>query len=201
MSAQALTLDLTDLRFTKGVDFDFAGSAVTSLAPGEFVLVVRNLAAFEARYGTGLPVAGEFPRQPVEWRRADQALLRGGKRDPRLHLRRPGPVADRGGRFGPGAGAGRSGDGAGSCRGGELAGGVGGRRHPGRAGESRAGKLRRVAGRAVLSGAAGRPPGVRTRGRSGRGRQTELAGVGPGDRPARGGRAGPGVCVGRRRRG
>jgi hypothetical protein len=55
-----LTLDLADIRFTKGVDFDFAGSAVTSLAPGEHVLVVKNQAAFEARYGTGLPVAGEY---------------------------------------------------------------------------------------------------------------------------------------------
>jgi hypothetical protein len=56
----ALTLDLTDLRFTQGVEFGFAGSAVTSLAPGEYVLVVRNLVAFEARYGGGLPVAGEY---------------------------------------------------------------------------------------------------------------------------------------------
>ncbi len=54
------TLDLTNVRFTKGADFDFAGSAVTSLAPGECVLVVKSIAAFEERYGTGLPVAGEW---------------------------------------------------------------------------------------------------------------------------------------------
>ena len=48
------------MRFTKGVDFDFAGSAVEVLAPGGFVLIVKNIAAFEARYGAGLPVAGEF---------------------------------------------------------------------------------------------------------------------------------------------
>jgi len=59
-ASPGLTLDLTDLRFTKGVDFDFAGSAVTSLAPAERVLVVKHIAAFEARYGTGLPVAGVF---------------------------------------------------------------------------------------------------------------------------------------------
>jgi hypothetical protein len=53
-----LTLDLTNIRFTKGVDFDFAGSAITSLPPKAFVLVVKNLASFRARYGTGLPVAG-----------------------------------------------------------------------------------------------------------------------------------------------
>lgn len=53
-------LDLTDVRFTKGVDFDFRGSAYTTLAPGEIVLVVRSIAAFEMRYGGGLPIAGEF---------------------------------------------------------------------------------------------------------------------------------------------
>ena len=54
------TLDLTELRFTKGIDFDFAGSAITSLAPGDYVLVVSNIAAFELRHGPGLPVAGEW---------------------------------------------------------------------------------------------------------------------------------------------
>ena len=55
-----LTLDLTNVRFTKGIDFDFLGSAITSLAPGQIVLVVKSLAAFEELYGTGLPVAGEW---------------------------------------------------------------------------------------------------------------------------------------------
>ena len=54
------SLDLRNVRFTKGVDFDFDGSAVETLGAGEYVLVVKNIAAFEARYGTGLPVAGEF---------------------------------------------------------------------------------------------------------------------------------------------
>ncbi|MGI9240532.1 MAG: lamin tail domain-containing protein, partial [Verrucomicrobiales bacterium] len=53
-------LDLRDVRFTKGVDFDFGGSAIEVLAAGEYVLVVKNTAAFEARYGEGLPIAGEF---------------------------------------------------------------------------------------------------------------------------------------------
>ncbi len=54
------SLDLTGVRFTKGVDFDFEGSAITTLAPGAIALVVRNEDAFEMRYGAGLPVAGEF---------------------------------------------------------------------------------------------------------------------------------------------
>jgi len=48
------TLDLSTVSLTDGVDFAFAGSNVTSLGPGEFVLVVSNQAAFESRYGTGL---------------------------------------------------------------------------------------------------------------------------------------------------
>ncbi|MEZ5304673.1 MAG: lamin tail domain-containing protein [Verrucomicrobiales bacterium] len=51
-------LDLTDVRFTKGVDFDIP--AGTMLAPGAFLLVVKNQAAFEATYGAGLPVIGEW---------------------------------------------------------------------------------------------------------------------------------------------
>jgi Concanavalin A-like lectin/glucanases superfamily/Lamin Tail Domain/CotH kinase protein len=50
MNAGALALDLTNIRFTKGIDFDFAGSSVTSLAPGERAVVVKNAAAFNARY-------------------------------------------------------------------------------------------------------------------------------------------------------
>lgn len=58
--SSAVTLDLTGVRFTKGVDFDFTGSAITSLAPGARVLVVRDLAAFQAAHGPGLPIAGVF---------------------------------------------------------------------------------------------------------------------------------------------
>ncbi|MBB5351249.1 hypothetical protein HNR46_001485 [Haloferula luteola] len=66
-----LTLDLTPVRFTKGVDFDFAGSEITELAPGEVVLVVKSRAAFEERYGEGLPIAGEWG--------VDQNLSNGGE--------------------------------------------------------------------------------------------------------------------------
>jgi hypothetical protein len=53
-------LNLTDVRFTQGVEFNFTGSAITSLPPGGRVLIVRDLAAFTAAYGSGLPVAGVF---------------------------------------------------------------------------------------------------------------------------------------------
>ena len=58
--SDSVTLDLTNVRFTAGIQFDFSGSAVTSLSPGARVLVVRNLAAFEGVHGIGLPVAGVF---------------------------------------------------------------------------------------------------------------------------------------------
>ena len=58
--SNALTLDLTSVRFTKGIDFDFVGSAITSLAPGGRVLIVKNIAAFTLRHGAGRPIAGAW---------------------------------------------------------------------------------------------------------------------------------------------
>lgn len=54
------TLDLTGIHFTNGLRFSFSGSAVTQLGAGQRVLVVKSLAAFTARYGAGLPVAGAY---------------------------------------------------------------------------------------------------------------------------------------------
>lgn len=55
-NVSATPVDLTNVRFTKGIDFDFP--AGYTLAPGASTLVVRNLAAFNSRYGTGKPIAG-----------------------------------------------------------------------------------------------------------------------------------------------
>ena len=57
-TSTTLTLNLTDLRFTKGIDFDIP--AGTMLAPGAYALVVRNTAAFGHRYGTGYQIIGEY---------------------------------------------------------------------------------------------------------------------------------------------
>ncbi len=53
------TIDLTDMHFSQGITFNFTGG---TLAPGQKVLVVRNRAAFLARYGVALDaqIAGEF---------------------------------------------------------------------------------------------------------------------------------------------
>ncbi len=53
----AETLDLSFVRFTKGVRFTFPA---LQLAPQAFCLVVKDRAAFESRYGPGLPVAGQY---------------------------------------------------------------------------------------------------------------------------------------------
>ena len=60
LNTGAQPLDLTGIELTDGVTFDFTTGAISSLAPGEYLLVVRNQAAFELRYGTDLPVAGVY---------------------------------------------------------------------------------------------------------------------------------------------
>jgi hypothetical protein len=70
--SDSVTLNLKDVHFNQGVDFTFTGSAVTNLAPGKRVLVVRDRAAFESVYGTNLPVAGVFTN--------GSALSNGGER-------------------------------------------------------------------------------------------------------------------------
>ncbi len=58
----ASPIDLSDVTFVDGVTFDFADGAITSLNPGDRLLVVSNADAFELRYGSGLSglVAGPF---------------------------------------------------------------------------------------------------------------------------------------------
>ncbi len=60
LNTGAATLDIRTVEFADGVVFSFADSAVAMLAPGEYVLLVSDPAAFEYRYGTGLPIAGAF---------------------------------------------------------------------------------------------------------------------------------------------
>ena len=56
----ALPLDLRGIRFTRGISFDFSNALITQLAPGDYAILVRNRASFEAHYGTDLPIAGAF---------------------------------------------------------------------------------------------------------------------------------------------
>ena len=54
------TVGLQTVHFAEGITFTFTGGGVTSLAPGEYAVVVRDPAAFAQRYGTGVNVAGQF---------------------------------------------------------------------------------------------------------------------------------------------
>ncbi|MBX3427841.1 MAG: CotH kinase family protein [Pirellulales bacterium] len=58
ISAEAISL--SGVRFTEGIGFDFTLGGVAVLQPGQSVLIVGNPAAFAARYGTDLSIAGQF---------------------------------------------------------------------------------------------------------------------------------------------
>ncbi len=51
------TINLNLVRFTAGIDFEFPSM---SLTPSGYCLVVKDPAAFEARYSSGLPVVGRY---------------------------------------------------------------------------------------------------------------------------------------------
>jgi hypothetical protein len=53
----ATPLNLNKVSFTKGIQYTFAD---TVLQPGQYLLLVQNKEIFENRYGTGLPIAGQF---------------------------------------------------------------------------------------------------------------------------------------------
>jgi hypothetical protein len=55
-----LPLDLTGVHFGNGVEFSFTGAAITNLAPGQRVVIVKNSAAYASRYSGGIPVAGSY---------------------------------------------------------------------------------------------------------------------------------------------
>lgn len=69
-TSSTATLDLGGARFTEGIDFKFATG--TNLAPGGRILVVQNVASFEALHGSGRPIAGIFAN--------DTALSNNGER-------------------------------------------------------------------------------------------------------------------------
>ena len=62
-------LNLAGLRWSSGIVFDFSHAVPATLpatpsgGSGTRIVLVRNRVAFESRYGSGLPVAGEFTGQ------------------------------------------------------------------------------------------------------------------------------------------
>jgi len=55
IGAEPVNLNL--VQFSDGIDFTFPS---LDLSPGAYCLVVADLAAFEAKYGAGLPITGEY---------------------------------------------------------------------------------------------------------------------------------------------
>jgi len=51
------TINLNLVRFTNGIDFTFPG---IELVPGDYVVVVQDRDAFDARYGTDIFIAGQY---------------------------------------------------------------------------------------------------------------------------------------------
>ena len=59
------TIDLSHVTVASGISFAFPAM---SLAPGERTVIVRDLAAFQQRYGSDVNVAGEFGRTAQRYR-------------------------------------------------------------------------------------------------------------------------------------
>jgi len=55
VGSEAINLNL--VHFTDGIDFTFGN---TSLAAGQYTLIVQNATAFETKYGSGLNIAGQY---------------------------------------------------------------------------------------------------------------------------------------------
>lgn len=53
-------VSISGLAITGGVQFDFSSADQYSIDAGGYALIVRNTVAFEARYGAGLPVIGDY---------------------------------------------------------------------------------------------------------------------------------------------
>ncbi|MES2568791.1 MAG: hypothetical protein V4710_01900, partial [Verrucomicrobiota bacterium] len=73
-------LDLTDVRFVNGIHFNF--TAGTQLAAGASTLVVKKSTAFNARYGAGKPIAGEWLLGDVLSNGGEQVRLTYGAEEP-----------------------------------------------------------------------------------------------------------------------
>ena len=56
-------ISLQGVEISGGIEFKFNNGSITLLQPGGYVLLVSDITAFAARYGSGLPVAGQYSGQ------------------------------------------------------------------------------------------------------------------------------------------
>ena len=79
----ATPLNVNRFRLRGGVDFDFSSQI---LAAGEAAVIVRNVAAFQSRYGGGPRILGVYTNDSLG-NDGDQLVLEGGVREPILNFR------------------------------------------------------------------------------------------------------------------
>ncbi len=73
-------IDLRDVILADGVRFDFGDSPIERLAPGDYIVVVRNLDAFALRYDTSeIDIAGEYDDRLDNGGEVVQVRLRNGR--------------------------------------------------------------------------------------------------------------------------
>jgi hypothetical protein len=77
------TLSLVGVRFTNGIDFTFtATNAITTLGPNQYLVLVRNQAAFLSRYPTVTNIAGVFSGSLAN--AGERLVIEGGLKEPIL---------------------------------------------------------------------------------------------------------------------
>jgi fibronectin type 3 domain-containing protein len=65
------TLNLENVQFTNGITFTFGN---VTLAPGQVGVVVRNIAAFQSRYGTGAYILGTYGDNGTNFSNGDEKV-------------------------------------------------------------------------------------------------------------------------------
>ena len=79
-------LNLAGIRFTNGIDFTFtATNAITHLGPGQYCVLVSDLAAFRSRYPNVTNVAGQYTGRLNNG--GDRLYLEGALKEPILDFR------------------------------------------------------------------------------------------------------------------
>lgn len=75
-------ISLSGVALSDGIEFSFDTGGIPGLEPGAHVLIVKNRQAFESRYGSGLPIAGEFATgnlsnsgESIELQAADASII------------------------------------------------------------------------------------------------------------------------------
>lgn len=72
------SIPLPGLQITQGIRFDFDNATASQINPGQRLLLVANQTAFNFRYGSGLPVIGQFQDSVNNGTNVSSRLSNGG---------------------------------------------------------------------------------------------------------------------------